>query len=85
MLCFKPYDNAIHVHLLVVFPEFQNQKFGQKIMNYVHSRADAEGRNRVTLSSFIRNEAAVRFYKSLGYQLIDSDEYFYSLSLQISS
>ncbi|ENE5173573.1 GNAT family N-acetyltransferase, partial [Vibrio cholerae] len=26
-----------------------------------------------------------RFYKSLGYQLIDSDEHFYSLSLQISS
>ncbi|EPP4082866.1 GNAT family N-acetyltransferase, partial [Vibrio cholerae] len=25
------------------------------------------------------------FYKSLGYQLIDSDECFYSLSLQISS
>ncbi|HAS4517471.1 TPA: GNAT family N-acetyltransferase, partial [Vibrio cholerae] len=24
-------------------------------------------------------------YKSLGYQLIDSDECFYSLSLQISS
>ncbi|MGI2658507.1 GNAT family N-acetyltransferase [Vibrio cholerae] len=85
MLCFKPYDNVIHVHLLVVFPEFQNQKLGEKIMSYVHKLADAEGRNRVTLSSFIRNEAAVRFYKSLGYQLIDSDEHFYSLSLQISS
>ncbi len=54
-------------------------------MNYVHKLADAEGRNQVTLSSFIRNEAAVRFYKSLGYQLIDSDEHFYSLSLQIPS
>lgn len=33
MLCFKAYDNALHVHLLVVFPEFQNQKLGEKVMN----------------------------------------------------
>ncbi|MBF4232707.1 GNAT family N-acetyltransferase, partial [Vibrio anguillarum] len=29
LLCFKPYDNALHVHLLVVFPEFQRQSFGR--------------------------------------------------------
>ncbi len=31
MLCFKPYDNSLHVHLLVIFPEFQNQKLGEKV------------------------------------------------------
>lgn len=85
MLCFKPYDNALHVHLLVVFPEFQNQKLGEKVMNYVHHQAYLQGRGCITLSSFVRNEPAVRFYKSLGYRVIGSDGNFYSLSLQVSS
>ncbi|XAW90763.1 N-acetyltransferase [Vibrio sp. CDRSL-10 TSBA] len=85
MLCFKPYDNALHVHLLVVFPEFQNQKLGEKVMNYVHHQACLQGRGSITLSSFVRNEPAVRFYKSLGYRVIGRDENFYSLSLQVSS
>ncbi len=85
LLCFKPYDNALHVHLLVVFPEFQRQSFGRDIMNHVHNLALVQRRSHVTLSSFIRNDSAVRFYKSLGYQLVDSDENFLSLSLQVTS
>ncbi|WP_282249272.1 GNAT family N-acetyltransferase [Vibrio campbellii] len=85
MLCFKPYDNALHVHLLIVFPEFQNQKLGGRVMNMVHEIAREQGRSHVTLSSFTRNESAVRFYKSLGYKVIESDENFLSLSLQVAS
>lgn len=85
MLCFKPYDNALHVHLLIVFPEFQNQKLGGRVMNMVHEIAREQGRSDVTLSSFTRNEPAVRFYKSLGYKVTESDENFLSLSLQVAS
>ncbi|HCG6980466.1 TPA: GNAT family N-acetyltransferase [Vibrio parahaemolyticus] len=85
MLCFKPYDNALHVHLLIVFPEFQNQKLGERVMNMVHDIAREQGRSYVTLSSFTRNERAVRFYKSLGYKVTESDENFLSLSLQVAS
>jgi ribosomal protein S18 acetylase RimI-like enzyme len=85
MICFKPYDNAIHVHLLIVFPEFQNQSLGRRIMQYVHELACEQGRSNVTLSSFVRNEAAVRFYKSIGYQVTESDENFLSLTYQVSS
>jgi len=85
MLCFKPYDNALHVHLLIVFPEFQNQKLGESVMNVVHEIAREQGRSCVTLSSFTRNESAVRFYKSLGYKVTESDENFLSLSLQVAS
>lgn len=85
MLCFKPYDNALHVHFLIVFPEFQNQKLGERVMNMVHDIAREQGRNHVTLSSFTRNESAVRFYKSLGYEVTESDENFLSLSLQVVS
>ncbi|MCG9685200.1 GNAT family N-acetyltransferase [Vibrio sp. Isolate23] len=85
MLCFKPYDNALHVHLLIVFPEFQNQKLGERVMNVLHEIAREQGRSYVTLSSFTRNEPAVRFYKSLGYKVTESDENFLSLSLQVAS
>ncbi|HCH3770242.1 TPA: GNAT family N-acetyltransferase [Vibrio parahaemolyticus] len=85
MLCFKSYDNALHVHLLIVFPEFQNQKLGERVMNIVHDLAHEQGRSYVTLSSFVRNAPAVRFYKSLGYRVTESDENFLSLSLQIAS
>ncbi|NOH82093.1 GNAT family N-acetyltransferase [Vibrio sp. RE86] len=85
MLCFKPYDNALHVHLLIVFPEFQNQKLGERVMCMVHEIAREQGRSPVTLSSFTRNESAVRFYKSLGYKVTESDENFLSLSLQVAS
>ncbi|MCD1409647.1 GNAT family N-acetyltransferase [Vibrio vulnificus] len=85
LLCFRPYENAFHVHLLIVFPEFQNQKLGGRVMNVVHEMAREQGRSHVTLSSFARNESAVRFYKSLGYKVTESDENFLSLSLQLAS
>lgn len=85
LLCFKPYENAFHVHLLIVFPEFQNQQLGGRVMNVVNEMAREQGRSHVTLSSFTRNESAVRFYKSLGYKVTESDENFLSLSLQVAS
>ncbi|ELE1909304.1 GNAT family N-acetyltransferase [Vibrio vulnificus] len=85
LLCFKPYENAFHVHLLIVFPEFQNRQLGGRVMNVVHEMAREQGRSHVTLSSFTRNESAVRFYKSLGYKVTESDENFLSLSLQVAS
>ncbi|EPX4135734.1 GNAT family N-acetyltransferase [Vibrio vulnificus] len=85
MLCFKQYSNSYHVHLLVVFPEFQNQRLGQAIMAYVHEKAKNEHRDSITLSSFVRNIKAVSFYERLGYKVIDSDENFLSLSLNLAS
>ncbi|WP_375753656.1 GNAT family N-acetyltransferase [Vibrio sp. HN007] len=83
MLCFKEYENSYHVHLLIVFPEFQRQGLGTHIMNYVHHLAKSESRSTVTLSSFICNEKAVRFYQNLGYSIKQSEEYFYSLELRL--
>lgn len=85
MLCFKPYDNSYHVHLLIVFPEFQNQKLGETIMNYVHKVAQNEHRNSITLSSFVRNNKAVKFYKRLGYEVVENDGNFLSLSLTLNN
>ncbi len=83
MLCFKPYGRAFHIHLLIVFPEFRNQQVGKRVMDYIHELTREQGRSTVTLSSFIRNKPAVRFYKSLGYQVIKREEHFLSMSLQV--
>ncbi len=68
-----------------MFPEFQNQQLGGRVMNVVYEMAREQGRSHVTLSSFTRNESALRFYKSLGYKVTESDENFLSLSLQVAS
>lgn len=80
LLCFKPYDHAYHVHFLIVFPEYQAKGVGTAVMDYVHTLAKEEGRKEVTLSSFRSNKNALRFYKKLGYQTIQEDEHFLSLS-----
>lgn len=82
LLCFKPYDNAIHVHLLVVFPGYQNCRFGESIMSHVHELARVEGRERVTLSSFVRNTGAIAFYRRLGYQVVETEDDFLTFELQ---
>ncbi len=85
LLCYKPYDNAYHVHLLIVFPEHQNQRIGVKVMDYIAELAKIEQRDCITLSSFRCNVRALSFYQRLGYQVVgNSDEHFVSLSLRIT-
>lgn len=82
-LCFKRYDNALHVHLLVIEPQYQGKRIGAKVMNIVHQEAIAEMRQRVTLSSFTRNHRAIAFYRSLGYELVNTEENFVSLAWEL--
>lgn len=85
VLCFKPYDNAYHVHLLVIFPEYQSQNIGSKTMAHVHQLASTEKRGSVTLSSFKTNHGAISFYQNLGYQILDDSEAnFVSLSRDLT-
>ena len=85
MICFKRVDHAIHVHLLLIFPEFQNQGLGRKVMESVREIAVQEKREKVTLSTFLRNVSATRFYQGMGYQVIGKEEHFLSLSLSLHS
>lgn len=83
MLCYKPYDNAMHVHLLVIFPSMRGQSYGSRIMEKIKVDAICEQREKITLSSFIVNQQAVRFYQTLGYQITDREEDFYTFALQL--
>jgi len=86
LVCFKPYDNAYHIHLLIISPQYQDQSLGKKVMLLIHEKAHQEQRNQVTLSSFRSNTRAIRFYQSLGYQVIDdSDEDFVGMALNLAN
>nr|SHO12083.1 Histone acetyltransferase HPA2 [Moritella viscosa]SHO18291.1 Histone acetyltransferase HPA2 [Moritella viscosa] len=54
-------------------------------MDYVHKFAQNEHRNSITLSSFVRNNKAVKFYKRLGYEVVENDGNFLSLSLTLNN
>ena len=86
LACFKPYDNAYHVHLLIIFPQHQSQNIGQQVMMLIHNKARLEQRNQVTLSSFRGNTRAIQFYEGLGYQVVDnSDEDFVGMTLSLDN
>jgi ribosomal protein S18 acetylase RimI-like enzyme len=80
LLCCKPYDDALHVHLLIIFPRYQGRQLGAAVMARLHREAEREGKCRVTLSSFTNNQRAIRFYQRLGYKVIEGDQAFVSLS-----
>ena len=82
-MCFKPYNTAYHIHLLILFPQYQSQGFGQLVMQQITTLAKSEGRNKITLSSFTRNTKAIQFYTRLGYQVTEEDECFVSMALDL--
>lgn len=82
LVCFKPYDNAYHIHLLIIYPQYQGKMFGKEVMSLIHNKAHQEQRNQVTLSSFRSNARAISFYQALGYQVVDKcDEDFLGMAL----
>ncbi|MEZ8386605.1 GNAT family N-acetyltransferase [Vibrio splendidus] len=86
LVCFKPYDNAYHIHLLIIFPQYQGRTLGKEVMTLIHKRAMEEGRKHVTLSSFRSNTRAISFYQALGYQIVDDcDEDFVGLALNLAN
>lgn len=52
-------------------------------MQKIKVDAICEQREKITLSSFIVNQQAVRFYQTLGYQITDREEDFYTFALQL--
>ncbi|MCG9629335.1 GNAT family N-acetyltransferase [Vibrio sp. Isolate30] len=85
LVCYKPYQNAYHVHLLIIFTPHQNRKLGYRVMRDIQDLAIKEKRETITLSSFRRNQPAIAFYQRLGYQITDDSEAdFVSMSLRIN-
>lgn len=83
-ICFKKIDQQLHIHFLVVAPQFQGRGLGKKTMQRVHKIADTESR-LVTLSCFKSNTQAITFYQSLGYLAASEDAYFFNFQRTVQS
>ncbi|WP_321877671.1 GNAT family N-acetyltransferase [Paraburkholderia bannensis] len=70
-------DEVEHVHLslLLLQPEYQGRGIGQRVMHMLTARVSASGRP-LTLSCFLCNQGAIRFYKKLGLSAVSEDEHF---------
>lgn len=84
LLCCKPYEDALHMHLLIIFPQYQGRQLGSAVMDRLHREAASEGRHRVTLSSFSANQRAIEFYRRLGYQAVAEEPAFVFLSRPVT-
>lgn len=80
-VCFKRYEQAIHLHLIIIDQIHQRKGYGRAIMQAIQSIAFKEKRD-VTLSSFKCNELAVKLYKELGYEVEKEEEHFLIFRLQ---
>lgn len=74
-VCFKPYDQSLHLHLIILAKKFIGNGLGKKVMESIHKVAEKENRD-VTLSSFKCNKRAVNLYKSLNYEITEEEEHF---------
>jgi GNAT superfamily N-acetyltransferase len=80
-ICYWKTAAEIHVSLLILNPEMRGFGFGRQIMKHVHNEA-RKNNCKLTLSSFRKNVAAIKFYESLGYITSVSDENFVDLKLE---
>ncbi|MDU8357474.1 GNAT family N-acetyltransferase [Pseudomonas syringae group sp. J309-1] len=65
----------MHLSLLLLHPDHQNQGIGQRVMKNLMSRA-IEANHVLTLSCFLSNQRAMSFYQKLGFDTVATDEHF---------
>jgi ribosomal protein S18 acetylase RimI-like enzyme len=65
----------VHLSLLLLHPEYRNRGIGREVMQTLMSRASESGLP-LTLSCFLCNKGAMRFYEKLGFRLVTKDEHF---------
>ena len=75
LVCFKRYEQALHLHLILIYPEFQRQGLGTKMMALIQEIAKQEQRD-ITLSALKKNVGAVSLYQKLGYVVEQEEEHF---------
>ena len=85
MVCFKKSHGLLHLHLLIILPEYQGRGLGAEVMDHLGQLARQNTCNKITLSCFIENQRAVKFYQTLGYQIILEEEHFFSFELDVNA
>jgi len=84
LVCSRSKQSSIHIHLLVVFLEYQRNGIASSVVNKLKSDAAAENTD-LTLNCFKNNIAAVSLYKKLGFVVMSEEEHFYRFILRIKA
>lgn len=84
LACFKFKQDDLHLHLLILLPEFQGKGVGFLAMLHLEEIAKEQGCQQITLSSFTCNTRAVNFYKKRGYHITLTETDFYSMALVLN-
>ena len=80
LICRNVLDDAYHIHLLLIPKKHQNKGIGKAVMKVLQTQAFHEKKDLI-LSTFKSNKKAVSFYNSLGFSVVDEDNYFFSMKL----
>lgn len=79
LVCFKCAQNELHLHLLILLPNFQGKGLGTLVMMQLQEMAKIKACQQITLSSFKLNKKALLFYENLGYQRVKIESDFYTM------
>lgn len=79
LVCFKPTAHSLHLHLIVIFPNYQRKGLAKAVIQQIETLALESSKTCVTLSSFTRNQSAIHFYQKLDYQITERDSDFLSI------
>ncbi len=77
-ICYFIKEDEMHISLLIISKDFQNKGYGKKLMLSFEKLRHHQNL-KITLSSFKKNEEAIRFYKSIGFINTNEDEHFIDL------
>lgn len=78
VLALRDEMQSLHVSLLLLWPAYRRDGIGRHVMRKVLEQGARESRP-VTLSCFLRNTAALEFYRSLDFAVDSTDEHFANL------
>ncbi len=70
----------VHLSLLLLQPDYRGRGIGRQVMQTLMARASESGRP-LTLSCFLCNQGAMRFYQKLGFSIVSKDEHFVTYRL----
>jgi ribosomal protein S18 acetylase RimI-like enzyme len=83
LVCYRLEPTKMHVHFLIIDEQFQNLGIGREVMRMLETIAVGQHATTLTLSSFLANEGALRFYEALGYVVSEYEPPFANLEKKI--
>lgn len=72
---FEETATSITIFQIQILPEFQGKGYGKSILKNLISKA----RNKIACLSVLKENPALRLYQSLGFTIVDEDNYEYHL------